>query len=299
MQSHHTMRVKDALAEERSNMSRIGKILASRTFKTRLFSGIGMVAILIPIMIKGEIYLYLTMMLISMIGLFELYRVVKMERELLGFVGYFGGLCYYILLWNHAGKYGMPLMIGILMVLMAVFVFTYPRYRTEQIAVGLMGVLYTVVMFSFIYRVRMMADGIYLVWLIVLSGWGCDTCAYAVGMLEGKHKMAPVLSPKKTVEGAIGGVVGAGILCLLYGTAVGAHMEELLRPELACLFAGIVGALISQVGDLAASAIKRDHEVKDYGDLIPGHGGILDRFDSLLFTAPAIYFALYLNSLLG
>lgn len=279
-------------------MSRVEKIVGSRTFRMRLFSGIAMVAVLIPIMIAGGIYLYLSMMVISLIGLFELYRVLSMEKEPIGWIGYVGGICYYILLWNHAAGYGMALMIGILMALMAVFVFTYPRYRTEQIAVGLMGVIYTVVMFSFIYRVRMMADGRYLVWLIFLSGWGCDTCAYSVGVLMGKHHLAPALSPKKTVEGSVGGVLGAGLLGLLYGALFGAHMEELAHPAFTCLVAGAAAALISQIGDLAASAIKRDHQVKDYGDLIPGHGGILDRFDSLLFTAPAVYFALYFNSFL-
>lgn len=278
-------------------MSRIEELVEGRKFQTRLISGVVLVAAAIPIIVAGGIFLYLTMAAVSMIGLFELYRVLKMEREPIGMIGYAGGLCYYVLLWNDESLYGLPLMIGVTMALMAAFVLTYPRYRTEQIAVGLMGIIYTVVMFSYIYRVRMMEDGVYLVWLIFLSGWGCDTCAYATGMLLGKHHFAPVLSPKKTVEGSIGGVVGAGLLGLLYGLALGSRMEGLTRPGTACFFACAVGALISQIGDLAASAIKRDHEVKDYGNLIPGHGGILDRFDSLLFTAPAISFALFLNNL--
>ena len=95
--------------------------------------------------------------------------------------------------------------------------------------------------------------------------------------------MAPVLSPKKSVEGAVGGVIGAALLGTVYGAATGGPMMEY---ALICA----VGALISMVGDLAASAIKRNQEIKDYGTLIPGHGGILDRFDSVIFTAPVIYF---------
>lgn len=280
-------------------MSRVTEILESRKFQTRLISGIALVLLAVLVIGRGGAALFVTMMLISQIGLFELYRVVKMEREPIGLIGYLGGISYYLLLWNNIGRFGIPVMIGVLMALMAVFVITYPRYRTEQIAVGLMGVLYTVVMFSYVYRVREMHDGRFLVWLIFLSGWGCDTCAYVVGMLFGKCHFAPVLSPKKTVEGSIGGVIGAGLLGLAYGLLLGNQMEEFQRPELACFFASAVGALISQVGDLAASAIKRDHEVKDYGTLIPGHGGILDRFDSLLFTAPAISFALYLYRVFG
>ena len=151
---------------------------------------------------------------------------------------------------------------------------------------------YVPVMLSFLYQTRSMHDGVYLVWLIFLSSWGCDTCAYCVGMLLGKHKLAPVLSPKKSIEGAVGGVAGAALLGAGYALLYGDKMLEVVSPVVTCAAACAIAAVISQVGDLAASAIKRNHNVKDYGHLIPGHGGVLDRFDSMIFTAPAIYFAL-------
>lgn len=279
-------------------MSRVREILQSRKFQTRLLSGIVLVLIAVVTIVKGSYILLCTMAAVSLIGLFELYRVVKMEREPIGMIGYIGGIAYYILLWHNEGRYGIPVLIGVLMALMAVFVITYPRYRTEQIAVGFMGIPYTVVMFSYVYRTRMMPDGVYLVWLIFLASWGCDTCAYLVGMLIGKHHFVKELSPKKTVEGAVGGIAGAAILGAIYGFLFSAKLQRLVDPAPVCLFACAVGAVISQVGDLAASAIKRDHGVKDYGNLIPGHGGILDRFDSMLFTAPAVYFALYIYDVL-
>ena len=95
--------------------------------------------------------------------------------------------------------------------------------------------------------------------------------------------MAPVLSPKKSIEGAIGGITGAALLGMIYGAIIGAPLQIYA-------FICAVGALISMIGDLAASAIKRNQEIKDYGTLIPGHGGILDRFDSVIFTAPVIYY---------
>ena len=95
--------------------------------------------------------------------------------------------------------------------------------------------------------------------------------------------MAPILSPKKSVEGGVGGVAGAALLGAIYAAATGGKIAEY---ALICA----VGALISMVGDLAASAIKRNHNIKDYGTLIPGHGGIMDRFDSVIFTAPVIYY---------
>ena len=126
-------------------------------------------------------------------------------------------------------------------------------------------------------------------WLIFLSSWGCDTCAYCVGMLIGKHKMAPRLSPKKSVEGGVGGVLGAALLGALFSLAMNQWGGADVDPLLYAVICG-AGGIISQIGDLAASAIKRNHDVKDYGKLIPGHGGILDRFDSVIFTAPVIYY---------
>ena len=101
-------------------------------------------------------------------------------------------------------------------------------------------------------------DGAYLVWLIFLCSWGCDTCAYCVGMLIGKHKMSPILSPKKSVEGAVGGVVGAALLCAVYAAVVGKYLQAENQVVMYAVICA-VGALISMVGDLAASAIKRNH----------------------------------------
>ena len=261
-------------------------------FTTRLISGIVLVLLAIFVLVQGGTCLFLVSMAISLIGLFELYRVMKIERDIPGAVGYLAVLAYYGLLWFDAEKYMTFLTIASLMLLMTVYVVTFPRFGTEQITVAFFGIFYVGLMFSYLYQVRAMPDGKYLVWLIVLSSWGCDTCAYCVGMLLGKHKMAPKLSPKKTVEGAVGGVLGAALLGFLYGAYFEQSMMDLAQPGVVSAAACAIAAVISQIGDLAASAIKRNHDVKDYGHLIPGHGGILDRFDSMIFTAPAIYFAI-------
>ena len=139
-----------------------------------------------------------------------------------------------------------------------------------------------------------LTQGRYLVWFVLLCSWGSDTCAYAVGVLIGRHKMTPKLSPKKSVEGAIGGIVGAALLCMLYTQLViNVYTYETFSLVQAALL-GAVGAIVSMVGDLAASAIKRDHDIKDYGKLIPGHGGIMDRFDSVIVTAPIIFMGIVL-----
>mgnify|MGYP002616740547 CR=1 FL=1 len=258
-------------------------------FKTRLLSGIVLVAAALVLIITGGDVLLFSTLLISYIGMFELYRIFHVEKELPGIVGYLAATVFYCnLKWDFLPDI-MVVVLGFLMALMFVYVFTYPKYKTEQVLHTFFAVIYAAVLMSFIYLVRSGDDGIFLIWLIFLSSWGCDTCAYLTGVTCGKHKMAPVLSPKKSVEGGIGGVIGAALLGALYGFLV-RNQVGFDHPALVCAVVCGVGGLISMVGDLAASAVKRNYGIKDYGKLIPGHGGILDRFDSVLFTAPVIYY---------
>lgn len=261
-------------------------------FATRLLSGIILVILALILVTAGGGILFAAVGAISLIGMFELYRVMKLEKTPLAAVGYLAAVLYYGFLWFGREELVMLMAAGFLMVLMAIYVFTFPKYKTEEITVTFFGVFYVAVMLSYLFLVRRGSDGAYLVWLVFLSSWGCDTCAYCSGMLLGRHKLAPVLSPKKSIEGAVGGVLGAAVLGMIYGAVFGSNMREVGNPVLACGAACAIAAVISQIGDLAASAIKRNHDVKDYGTLIPGHGGILDRFDSMMFTAPAIYFAI-------
>ena len=260
-------------------------------FTTRLIRGIVLVILSLVVVGAGGSILFGVVGMISLVGLFELYRVMKIEKTPLGFIGYGTCIAYYGLLWFEGQQFVTLMCIAALMLLMSVYVFTFPKYKTEEITIVFFGVFYVAVMLSYLFQVRQMPDGGYLVWLIFLSSWGCDTCAYCVGVLFGKHKLAPVLSPKKSIEGAIGGVAGAAVLGFLYALTFQTQMAGIKNPQLVCALACAIAAVISQIGDLAASAIKRNHQVKDYGHLIPGHGGVLDRFDSMIFTAPAIYFA--------
>lgn len=259
-------------------------------FKTRLLSGIVLVVAALALIITGGDILLVSTLIISYIGMYELYRVFGVEKEVPGFVGYLAATVYYANLRFGFMADMMMFALILLIALMFVYVFTYPKYKTEQLLAAFFGVFYVAVMLSYVYQTRMIVAGAYIVWLIFLCSWGCDTCAYCVGVLIGKHKMAPKLSPKKSVEGAVGGVVGTALLTALYSTifkdAMGIETSHVI------VLAGIsaIGALVSMVGDLTASAIKRNYDIKDYGKLIPGHGGILDRFDSVIFTAPMIYF---------
>ncbi len=261
-------------------------------FKVRLISGIILVIIALFTIISGGYVLFGTLLAISLIGLGEFNRALKLHGEdgnALAITGYITTLFYYGMLAFHFENYSESMILGILIAFLFVYVFTFPKYPAEKVMSGFFGVIYVSVMLAFIYRTRNLTDGAFLVWLIFLCSWGCDTCAYCAGMLFGKHKMSPILSPKKTIEGAVGGVAGAALLGAIYALAVGRYLQSgghVAGFALICA----VGALLSMVGDLAASAIKRNVQIKDYGTLIPGHGGILDRFDSVIFTAPIIYF---------
>jgi phosphatidate cytidylyltransferase len=262
-------------------------------FVTRLISGIILVILALLFICTGGDVLLAVMLGLSLIGMFELYRIFKTEKSLLGILGYLACITYYLDLRFKFCRDNEVILLGFLILLLAVFVFGYPKYHSHQIMATFFGLFYVGIMLSFLYQTRMLPNGQFIVWLIFLCSWGCDTCAYCVGVLFGKHKMSPLLSPKKSIEGAVGGVVGSmlltGIYCLVISKVF--HMDDFVILPLV-IIAG-VGALISMVGDLAASAIKRNFEIKDYGKLIPGHGGVLDRFDSVIITAPIIFFLAY------
>ena len=278
-------------ASERNNiiMSGISKLM-NKSFLQRTISGVLLVIVALVTIIMGKDVLFFTISAISLIGIFELYRVFGIEKSLVGIVGYIGTAVYLMCIRCSYEAYLMPLFILILMLLMAVYVLSFPKYKAELIMAAYFGLFYVTIMLTCIYRIRMLSGGVYLVWLIFLCSWGCDTCAYLTGVMFGKHKMAPILSPKKSIEGGIGGIIGAALLGFIYACIFGDKMNEISNPQLIVPVICAVAAIISQIGDLAASGIKRDHDIKDYGKLIPGHGGILDRFDSVIFTAPVIYY---------
>lgn len=263
-------------------------------FKTRLLSGIVLVILAIGFIILGGDILLAVIGLISLIGMYELYRVLKIEKSVIGIMGYLAAIVYFLNIRFAFIPDILMLVFAFLILLLFAYVFSYPKYDAKQVMTVFFGLFYVAGMLSYVYQIRMLENGKYLAFLVFICSWGCDTCAYCVGKLIGKHKMSPILSPKKSVEGALGGVIGAALLAALYAFIFRNPMS--LSTVEIWIIAGItaVAALISMVGDLAASAIKRNYDIKDYGTLIPGHGGILDRFDSMIITAPIIfYLALY------
>ncbi len=265
-------------------------------FWTRLASGIVLVLIALLTMSLGELPLLLVLLAISLIAYRELTKALlcatdEKKLNVLEIVGLVGVVGYYVSVY-FADDAVMHLMsiVALFMAEMFVYVVTFPKFQASQVMAAVFSFLYAPVMLSFVYLTRSCPLGIYMVWMILISSWGCDTCAYCVGKLIGKKHIFPLLSPHKSLEGCIGGVLGSALIGGLYGY----FFLESLFPEQTVVwiiaFICGVGAVMSMVGDLAASAIKRNHNIKDYGKVIPGHGGIMDRFDSMIVTAPMTYF---------
>ncbi len=272
-------------------------------FKQRLISGIILVMVMLALFIVGDLVLWAGMLVVSCIGIYELQKVFVPADKDGGsgalwnafYIVYPVTAAYYFLLrfpLIHVWEGTVMLITFFVILLLGMYVFAYPKIHANQVMAAFFSFFYVAMMLSYIYLTRQLPAGAYWVWLIILYSWGSDTCAYCVGVLFGKHKMAPVLSPKKSIEGAVGGVLGACLLSWIYCSAFKDHMGITQREVILITAFAAVGALISMIGDLAASAIKRNFEIKDYGTLIPGHGGILDRFDSVIITAPIIYYLL-------
>lgn len=264
-------------------------------FLTRLLSSAVLVLIALCTLILGGPLLAAVTFFIAFVGYFELANAtgVHMKGKINGLetVGFLGIAAYYAAMFFS----GNPLLlcaltVAVFMAGLGIYVITFPKYSSGKVMESFFHFIYAPVMLSFLYMTRELQYGQYLVWLIFISSWGSDTCAYLVGICIGKKKIFPVLSPKKSLEGCIGGVVGAGLLAAAYGYFLVESVVENQSVTLILVFICMVGSVISQIGDLAASAIKRNHDIKDYGKLIPGHGGIMDRFDSVIVTAPMIYF---------
>ncbi|MBR1815780.1 MAG: phosphatidate cytidylyltransferase [Lachnospiraceae bacterium] len=263
-------------------------------FKQRLLSGIVLVVLMVVILYFGGYVTGAAMLLLSLGGIFELLRIYKLHNTLLGCAGYVVAVAYYILLFTNLREYILFMFIIAILVILGIYVFAYPKYTDKDIMAVIFSFFYVAFMLSYVYEIRTLKHGGILVIMIFICSWVNDTLAYCAGVTMGKHKMSPKLSPKKSVEGLIGGLFGAAIVGGVYGYFLDKYVYEINNSILVFAIIGFLGAIVAVIGDLTASAIKRNNDIKDYSKLIPGHGGILDRFDSIIFTAPVIYYLIML-----
>lgn len=258
-------------------------------FGKRLASGVVLMIAAILLFVAGGYWLLAAVGILSLIGVYEMLRVLGMEKYPLSVPAYLAVIVYGVLLGSGLEQWLMAVPVVTLIVMLVIYVLQYPGYKIEKVAEAFFSFVYVGVMLFCLYQTRALPGGQWLVWMILIASWGSDTCAYLTGILIGKHHFSE-LSPKKTIEGCIGGIAGAGLLGFGYAFFFPYKDLFLWTPVLVFPVIAMIGAVISQFGDLAASAVKRNYEIKDYGTLIPGHGGILDRFDSVIFVAPFVYY---------
>lgn len=221
-------------------------------------------------------------------------KLLKIKQILYNGYGYVtaGLICFIHLIPNEYVLPSITLLILVnILVLFTQIVVTNMKRNIIDIAISLFGVCYIVFFIMFAPLIRdSMENGNILIWYVFFAAWGTDTLAYLIGKNFGKHKFTEV-SPKKTVEGCLGGLLGSILFCIVY-TFVCNNLWNLEISYTYILGISIFLSVISQIGDLAASCVKRYCEIKDYSNLIPGHGGILDRIDSVIFILPFAYFLL-------
>ena len=260
----------------------------------RILSGIiGLIALL-PLIIFGGLWLQIGLTIVVIIGMWEFYRAFG-EIRAAHIIGLALAVAYIALIDNifpgFLNLLLLPLLPAILLAVsyMAFVVMRRKPYKPiGDVSIAVFGFFYIAVTLSTIYILRE-GMGMFFVWLVFISAWGCDTGAYFTGRTLGRHKLAPVLSPNKTVEGFAGGIVTATLLGAAYGFILYNLGKLGFGYILIFALVAFVCSIAGQIGDLAASAIKRSRELKDYGNIMPGHGGVLDRFDSIIFTAPLAF----------
>ncbi|MBO5179509.1 MAG: phosphatidate cytidylyltransferase [Clostridia bacterium] len=246
---------------------------------------------------KNQFIFNLAVAVISNIALWEFYAAVKKKGlKPISFIGYLSTI---VLLGIGYLSKDILIMIVLLMLPLLLFIafctsiLTNIKYDVFDISITLMGILYITYLFSFICYTKVMPYGDYLIWFIFGGAWITDTFAYLVGMAIGKHKFSKI-SPKKSIEGCIGGVTGCIAFFLIYTYFLNNNIDGLEINYILIGSLGFLVSIVSQIGDFAASSIKRFCEIKDYSEIMPGHGGILDRFDSILLISPLVYACLTL-----
>lgn len=259
--------------------------------KTRVISAVAALALLAAVVYAGKTAIGLVVFLLAVIGIYEFFGALTKggfrPAYPLGFIS-----CLALLFPVLQGigidpeKAGAALFL-LIVISFCLIIFSGGKYKVRDVSATLFGIAYVVFLFSFVTLTRNLENGSLYIWMIFIGAWATDTFAFFTGLAFGKRKILPRVSPKKTVEGSVGGVVG----CIAAMLAFGAYAANLTGTPLYhfAILGGVCG-VISQIGDWAASAVKREAGIKDYGNIMPGHGGVLDRVDSMLFVAPAVYF---------
>ncbi len=251
--------------------------------KSRIISGIAMLPLIVLVILGGYFLIGLTVV-IAGVALYEFVRALKSINIKVALYESFVLLAIlFAIVTFKLPAFLYMLWVVLSMMLLFGLLFIQDRYSLQDIFASLTSLMYV----GFLSVHIILVDQIQpwnLIWFVIISAFGTDIGAYFAGYFLGKHKLCPNISPKKTIEGALGGVLSSMVFCLIAGVIIG---EGIILHS---VFIGLIASVFAQLGDLTASIFKRKIGIKDYGDLIPGHGGILDRVDSIIYTAPVVFY---------
>lgn len=263
----------------------------------RILSAMVGIPIILGLVYLGGAYYAFFILLVANLGMREYTALLKSRAyHLPDFIGYAGASIFLTMLYLGSiqdVELILPAVIFIMMSLAVFLLLYFEKTDIHELALILWGIIYLGGFGGYMILLRQLPQGLTYTFIFLVGVWANDTFAYFAGIKWGKKRLAPAISPKKSVEGACAAITGTVLLALLVAFFYPGWIG--LTPGKAALL-GVGISVFAQLGDLLESALKRQFEVKDSGRLIPGHGGILDRFDSLLFTAPMIY---YFFALLG
>lgn len=260
--------------------------------KTRIITALVLIPLLVAVLLSNVHVISAAVTVISVMGLFEFYKATGLKAHKgLCMVGYVGAILICLRTYIPVQAYMLLFYIGLL----SVFAIMLKCHKTVSVTdAGLLcfSLVYIPFLLSTLIDIKGLPWGAFLLWIVFIGAFATDTFAYFTGVFFGRHKLCPEISFKKTVEGSIGGMLGCVVMLFFYGLL----LKEAFNLDVSYLKFVIMGVIISpisQIGDLTASIIKRKYGIKDYGNLFPGHGGVLDRLDSVIMVAPMTY--LYLN----
>lgn len=256
--------------------------------KKRVITAVIGVPVLFAMLYLGGWFLFATCLVLSVIGMYEYANAFNRSLEHKIQWPFLAVLTVVLLVIMKLDFYSVLPFVMIAMIVLLCYEILNGQTDIYRGIISFFGLMYIPVMFGFLMLFDMTKMGHFYLWMVFVIAFVTDTAAYFTGRAIGRHKMAPRISPKKTWEGAVGGLVFAAIAMVLYGLVLtyGFHVT---LPLWSYGVAGLIGSVAGQCGDLTASMIKRKMGIKDFGKCLPGHGGILDRFDSILFIIPMVY----------
>ena len=265
--------------------------------KQRVITGAALVVALIVILILGTPVVEFAIALLASVAVVELFSAVKLSGNKLLMVASVAGTIALVAAQCFGAQFFNPAMYAYIVALFIIYMINMHKFSFEEITKTFFVTMYVAFMFAHIILVRNMEYGHFLIWFVLIGAFVTDTAAMFGGKFFGKHKLCPALSPKKTVEGSIAGIAGCVvctfIMCMICNIGFGIETNYLWAIVVA-----LGASVISQLGDLSASCIKRQFGIKDYGKIFPGHGGVMDRFDSLFFVAPFVYYMMLIIPIL-